>query len=288
MASIIDLPDFMFNYSNKKYNKVSKILYTFFGLIIGLIHRKAFGKIFCNSMNLFFNKDGKIFYEEDMYYKKIWTGHKFFYPNKRIDRLIINHKKHFDLLFNTYCLDELSFKKNEIVIDCGANVGELFISLIQNNSECNYIAFEPDPITFKSLERNLIDYGIKIYDCALSNENENKDLYLDTDGADTSLIYFGSDRKVNVNVKTLDSFNIKGVKLLKIEAEGAELEVLEGAKETLKYTEYVTVDYGPERGISKLSTSAEIVNFLYENNFKLIKVSKFRQVGLFKRSSIKS
>ena len=86
----------------------------------------------------------------------------------------------------------------------------------------------------------------------------------------------------------MDSFNIKGVKLLKIEAEGAELEVLEGAKETLKYTEYVTVDYGPERGISKLSTSAEIVNFLYENNFKLIKVSKFRQVGLFKKSSIKS
>ena len=180
----------------------------------------------------------------------------------------------------------MSFNKNETVIDCGANVGELYISLIQNNIESNYIGFEPDPVTFKSLEKNLNNHTAQIFDCALSNENEYKDLYLDTDGADTSLIYFGSDKKVNIKVKTLDSFNIKEVKLLKIEAEGAELEVLQGAKKTLKNTEYVTVDYGPERGINKTSTSAEIIDFLYKNNFKLIKVSDLRQVGLFKKASV--
>ncbi len=286
MASIIDLPDFMFQHGDKKYNKVQKIFYTFFGLIVGSFHKNTSGKVFCNIMNIFFNKDGKIFYEQNMYGKKLWTGDKFYFPNKRIDRLIINHKEHFNVIFNTYCLDELSFNKNEVVIDCGANVGELYISLIQNNIKSNYIGFEPDPVTFKSLKKNLNGQVLQIFDCALSNENENKDLYLDTDGADTSLIYFGSDKKVNIEVKTLDSFNIKEVKLLKIEAEGAELEVLQGAKETLKNTEYVTVDYGPERGINKISTSAEIVDFLYENNFKLIKVSNFRQVGLFKRNSV--
>ena len=39
-------------------------------------------------MNIFFNKDGKIFYEQNMYGKKLWTGDKFYFPNKRIDRLI--------------------------------------------------------------------------------------------------------------------------------------------------------------------------------------------------------
>ena len=61
MASIIDLPDFMFQRGERKYNKFLKIFYTFFGLIIGSIHKNTNGKIFCNLMNIFFNKDGKFF-----------------------------------------------------------------------------------------------------------------------------------------------------------------------------------------------------------------------------------
>ena len=72
-------------------------------------------------------------------------------------------------------------------------------------------------------------------------------LYLNTDGADSSLIYFGTDNSINVETKMLDSFNYDKIKLLKIEAEGAELEVLKGSIKTIKKTEYITVDYGPER-----------------------------------------
>ena len=46
----------------------------------------------------------------------------------------------------------------------------------------------------------------------------------------------------------LDSFNIKNVKLLKIDAEGYEPEVLKGSLDTFNEIEYISVDYGNERG----------------------------------------
>ena len=52
-----------------------------------------------------------------------------------------------------------------------------------------------------------------------------------------------------IEVIALDSLSIDTpIKVFKVEAEGYEPEVLEGAIETLKLVEYVTVDFGAERG----------------------------------------
>ncbi len=286
MASIIDLPDFMFMDKKKKYSKMSKVFLTFFGLFVGAIHKKTSKSFFCNILNLLFPGDGRIFYSENLYGKKIWNNEKFYFPNKRIDRIIIDHRRHFQFLFDTYCLDSINFEEQDTIIDCGANVGELAISLQVNNIFCNYIGFEPDPESFKALKKNVSPYNYLIYKLALSNKEEKMKLYLNTDGADSSLIYFGTDNSINVETKMLDSFNYDKIKLLKIEAEGAELEVLKGSIKTIKKTEYITVDYGPERGVDSVPTTAEIINFLYENNFRILKVSKHRQVGLFKNFAI--
>ena len=72
------------------------------------------------------------------------------------------------------------------------------------------------------------------------------------------------------------------IKVFKVEAEGYEPEVLEGAIETLKLVEYVTVDFGAERGINKKNTVVEVNEILLDNNFKLTKFSNFRTVGLYK------
>ena len=53
---------------------------------------------------------------------------------------------------------------------------------------------------------------------------------------------------MEVNTKALDSFKYPQIKLLKIEAEGAELEVLQGSVDTLSNVEYISVDYGPKEG----------------------------------------
>ena len=50
-----------------------------------------------------------------------------------------------------------------------------------------------------------------------------------------------------IQTKPLDSFNITNIKLLKIDAEGHELALLKGSKNTLLTTEYICVDMGAEK-----------------------------------------
>ena len=56
------------------------------------------------------------------------------------------------------------------------------------------------------------------------------------------------DEVVTVAVKRLDSFLTSHVKCLKLEAEGAESEILEGIGEKLDLIEYIAADLGFEGG----------------------------------------
>ena len=118
----------------------------------------------------------------------------------------------------------------------------------------------------------------------MSNINKEEDFYLDNEGGNSSLIDFGAQKSIKVQSKKLDSFNFKNIKLLKIDAEGYEPEVLEGAVNTLKEIEYVSVDFGSERGVKQENTVAEVNKIMYENNFHLYKFSEFRIIGLYKRN----
>ena len=73
---------------------------------------------------------------------KILTTKKYVFPNKRILRIYLDPLKHFDRLFNSYCLDKVNINTNDVIIDCGANVGELNIALKLKNLNVNYYVFE--------------------------------------------------------------------------------------------------------------------------------------------------
>ena len=88
----------------------------------------------------------------------------------------------------------------------------------------------------------------------MSNESGKK-FYVDKEGGNSSLEYFGKNNETKVDIKNLDELGLKDIKLLKIEAEGHENEVLQGSVETLKTTNYVVVDYGPEKGVEQKSTA---------------------------------
>ena len=87
-------------------------------------------------------------------------------------------------------------------------------------------------------------------------------------------------------VRTFDSFKFKNIKLLKIDGEGFEPEILSSCVKSLSEIEFISVDYGNERGLEKLSTVVPVLNFLYENSFSLIKESEYRKIGLFKNKNI--
>lgn len=282
MANIIDLPDFMFKNVTNKEGKFKKIYLFFKGVLVASLYKLTSKNLFCFFINLIFRKDGKINHEKGYYFKKLSDNSIIRFPNKRIDRVVLDHKAHFKFFLETYCLSKLEIKKNDLIIDCGANVGELYFALRFCDYEFDYIGFEPDPDTYKCLELNLATKSSHSYKVALSNESTRKQFFLDTDGADSSLEFFGRNNSLNIETATLDSFDLEKIKLFKIEAEGHELEVLQGSVSTLKNIEYISVDYGPEKGPNNETTIASVINFLYANNFTIIDGSKHRQVGLFK------
>jgi len=105
---------------------------------------------------------------------------------------------------------------------------------------------------------------------------------MDSMGGNSSAVAFGENEKVIVPVEKLDNIKTENnIKLLKVEAEGFEPEVLEGAIDTLKKVQYVAVDFGPERGYEQKDTIIEVNNFLLENNFQLIKFEINRITGLY-------
>jgi len=283
MANIFNLPDFMFTGIDKyKLSKWSKLTFLLKGLLLSYIHKKTNEKIFCRIMNFFYSSNGKIYFKKNKYFKVIENNKKMYFPNKRIDRVIVDHERHFTNLLDQYSINQLEIKDNDLVIDCGANVGELYFSFLLNTQNIEYIAFEPDPAAFECLSLNINNKSHNLYNFALSSNEGKMKFYLDTFGANSSIEHFGSEEFITVETKTLDSFNFENIKLIKLEAEGHEIEVLKGSVNTLKNTEYITVDYGPEKGKEGNMTLPEVTNFLFKENFIIENASSNRYTCLFK------
>ena len=51
-------------------------------------------------------------------------------------------------------------EKDDVVFDCGANSGDLFLRLSKLIDSNNYYAFEPNPLDFKVLNFNLYQLSI--------------------------------------------------------------------------------------------------------------------------------
>lgn len=188
-------------------------------------------------------------------------------------------------ILRDYRLPENLIRENDVVIDIGANAGELGIWTLRNRGQ--YIAFEPDPSAFLAMSNNT-PTG-KIFDVALSDENGSVDFYLNTAEADSSL--FPPDRiqdTITVRKVTLDSFfeeigSPSTIRLLKVEAEGMEPEVLTGAINTLGAVEYVAVDAGPERGGE--NTVPGVFNILSSAGFEVIDCFLLRGTFLFRKKT---
>ncbi|MBW7876005.1 MAG: FkbM family methyltransferase [Candidatus Cloacimonetes bacterium] len=188
-------------------------------------------------------------------------------------------------LGNTYFLPQIQFADNDRVVDCGANVGDLFQYFVQNEIQIEYIGFEPSKLEYECLKSNVAP-GVT-YNMGLWNSSDTLEFFSSSTGADSSLIQPPTyDEIVRVNVNRLDSLISGKIKLLKIEAEGAEPEVLQGCENLLSEIEYISADLGFERGVRQESTLAPVINFLLSRNFELIDVSHVRVVALFRNKII--
>ena len=117
------------------------------------------------------------------------------------------------------------------------------------------------------------------YNLGLWKEESELEFFVSSQGADSSLIrpkVF--DSKIIAKTARLENFITGNVKCLKLEAEGAEPEILQGFREKLRLIEYITQTLSSERGEDEGSTLAPVSNFLIKNNFKMIAVGKSASV----------
>lgn len=193
-----------------------------------------------------------------------------------------------DKLYKSYLLNLIEFQQTDIVIDCGANYADLWLSLRGKIAEKNYITFEPGENEFLSICANASNATNNKK--GLGNEDKLNKFYVNDADADSSFIeplhFFDV---IDVETVTLMSYckanKIKSIKLLKLEAEGYEPEILEGAKAVLPIIDYVAIDGGHERGVALEETFSFQTNFLTRNGFEMIGVNFEWGRALFKRLS---
>lgn len=250
------------------YNFNDKTFCFFYNLISRLRHQ---------SKNYLIN-DGEKFILKEKNFKWSFSHKKrgFIYLNGIWKRGKELHKK--------YKIQNIKFKNDDIVIDIGANVGDFYLGFEQ---KIKYYAYEPSPKCFSCLVFNIKNQNL--YNLGVSNsEIENIDFYLKDESADSSILPINDyDKKISIETTTLDREIDKiqqRIKLIKLEAEGYEPEILQELKKNLNFVEYITVDCGFERGIKRESTIAECSNYLIKNNFKMIDFgsSSARIIALFK------
>jgi FkbM family methyltransferase len=128
--------------------------------------------------------------------------------------------------------------KGATLIDVGANVGQTATSLAAVFPHARIFSFEPVPHLFEQLRGNTA--GLPRVEClnaALGASVGSAQMTADRDGQNTLLPGVASGSTTTVAVDTLDEFvrarEIEHVNVLKIDTEGYESAVLEGAEELL-------------------------------------------------------
>ena len=181
--------------------------------------------------------------------------------------------KRADKLFKSYSLDNITFNSDDIVIDCGANYADLWLSLEGKINSGSYITFEPGIVEHECVKLNSPD-GVHNR-LGLDNKDSELKFYVNERYGDSSLVEpIDYTHTIDVKTTSLSSYiaenNISKIKLFKLEAEGYEPEILDGAKSVLDKISYIAIDGGYERGLNEDETYSYLDKHLSAAGFELV------------------
>jgi FkbM family methyltransferase len=173
----------------------------------------------------------------------------------------------------------------QFIIDVGANLGEYSQKILNSFPNLNYILFEPQEEIFNRCSKKFVNQqNFKIYNFGLFSENIEKNIYQSGNKHGIASVY---DRKHEINddvkydfkksnlieLKRFDKLGLKidNIKLIKIDVEGAELEVLKGFGEYLKKTFLIQFEWGRAQLDSK-NSFLEFWELLSKHGFEIYRI----------------
>ena len=188
-------------------------------------------------------------------------------------------KKHMlkNILCHTIFEDPLKKNLAPIVIDCGANKGE-FSEYANDQLNAKCYGFEPDPRLFKNLiNKNKITYLQK----AIGSSEGMVRLNLGEKHCSSLMYKESSDQNyVKVEMTTLESFcisnKLESINLLKIDIEGAELDLLENLTSGfLSKIEQITVEFHDFLDKNDIPRIKKIIKRMKNEDFYVLRLSYF-------------
>lgn len=137
----------------------------------------------------------------------------------------------------------------DVFIDAGACIGEYCVWLAKNGKRC--IAIEP--VNFEAVRKNVslnnLEKKVKVFACGLGNKKDRVYFNIPSGLPSSSYIDKESGKEPNVDIETLDSlvarFDISPADrvLMKMDVEGMEPELIEGARNFIASQKNLTLIY---------------------------------------------
>lgn len=213
----------------------------------------------------------------------------FFLINRFIDKIKvkfflkdINEKR--SLLSNFYNILKAENYTPKCIYDIGANKGTWTKECMNFFPDSNYILFEPQPNLRSNIEKCLQGKNnYSIYTVGVGNKNDK--LLFTYHERDDSCSFIISEeeaaqkgyKQVYTPIVKLDSFvvenNLPKPDILKIDAEGIDLDVLAGASHIINnHVEIVLVEVGVMNKYIK-NSALEVLKYMDKANFKLFDIT---------------
>ena len=164
-------------------------------------------------------------------------------------------------------------RPDPFILDCGSNIGMSILYFKRLYPQARIVGFEPDPEVVPFLQENVVRNGLKevqLVQAALSRNGAKRTLYSDGkygSGLSEHLLQGSHQtwRRYDVACVRLRDYLTAPVDFLKMNIEGAELEVLADTEDRLRQVREMVIEYHHLPGLPR--SLHEILQILHRQGF---------------------